>query len=162
MTELPDRYADEFASAYIECALWSESAGLTVADDGTVTETLDDDTSFDSLGFSASDLTQESEARMRDDCDAFIAANASDLLTVAGMHTRGEWSAAEQSGHDFWLTRNGHGAGFWDRGYGAVGRRLSDACAPYGEVHLYAAIVVGESHESVNGADVSDVVIGIE
>lgn len=22
----------------------------------------------------------------------------------------------EQAGHDFWLTRNGHGAGFWDRG----------------------------------------------
>ena len=21
----------------------------------------------------------------------------------------------EQAGHDFWLTRNGHGAGFWDR-----------------------------------------------
>lgn len=21
----------------------------------------------------------------------------------------------EQIGHDFWLTRNGHGAGFWDR-----------------------------------------------
>ena len=21
----------------------------------------------------------------------------------------------EQSGHDFWLTRNGHGTGFWDR-----------------------------------------------
>ena len=23
----------------------------------------------------------------------------------------------EQSGHDFYLTRNGHGSGFWDRGY---------------------------------------------
>lgn len=22
---------------------------------------------------------------------------------------------AEQAGHDFWLTRNGHGTGFWDR-----------------------------------------------
>ena len=27
----------------------------------------------------------------------------------------------EQAGHDFWLTRNGHGTGFWDRSeiYGA-------------------------------------------
>jgi hypothetical protein len=23
----------------------------------------------------------------------------------------------EMLGHDIWLTRNGHGAGFWDRGY---------------------------------------------
>ena len=26
-----------------------------------------------------------------------------------------------QIGHDLWLTRNGHGAGFWDRGLGAQG-----------------------------------------
>ena len=26
----------------------------------------------------------------------------------------GEHSKAAQAGHDFWLTRNGHGAGFWD------------------------------------------------
>lgn len=26
-----------------------------------------------------------------------------------------EEADAAQYGHDFWLTRNGHGAGFWDR-----------------------------------------------
>ena len=26
-----------------------------------------------------------------------------------------EPSSIEQAGHDFWLTRNGHGSGFWDR-----------------------------------------------
>jgi hypothetical protein len=39
------------------------------------------------------------------DCLAFFQANEhriSDALTV-------------QAGHDFWLTRNGHGTGFWDR-----------------------------------------------
>ena len=31
-------------------------------------------------------------------------------------------------GHDFWLTRNRHGAGFWDRGYPeAIGKALTDA-----------------------------------
>ena len=24
-------------------------------------------------------------------------------------------AAIEQAGHDFWLSRNGHGSGFWDR-----------------------------------------------
>ena len=32
----------------------------------------------------------------------------------------------EQNGHDFWLTRRRHGAGFWDRGYGdSVGEILT-------------------------------------
>ncbi len=25
-----------------------------------------------------------------------------------------EWDVLGQAGHDFWLTRNGHGCGFWD------------------------------------------------
>ena len=35
---------------------------------------------------------------------------------------------AEQCGYDYWLTSCGHGAGFWDRGHGAPGQVLSDAC----------------------------------
>lgn len=31
-----------------------------------------------------------------------------DLIEAAGVDPT-------QAGHDFWLTRNGHGAGFWDR-----------------------------------------------
>lgn len=42
-----------------------------------------------------------------------------------------------QHGHDFSLTRNGHGAGFWDRGYGESGELLSKACKPYGSVDVY-------------------------
>jgi hypothetical protein len=42
----------------------------------------------------------------------------------------------EQVGHDFWLTRNGHGAGFWDRGLGDVGERLTTAAKVYGAQDL--------------------------
>lgn len=38
---------------------------------------------------------------------------------------------------DFWLTRNGHGVGFWDRDVGAVGDRLTKACKKFGETYLY-------------------------
>ena len=41
----------------------------------------------------------------------------------------------EQHGQDFALTRNGHGAGFWDRGYGEVGQALTDAARVYGEAY---------------------------
>lgn len=42
------------------------------------------------------------------------------------------------NGHDFWLTRNGHGSGFWDRDlpHGA-GRVLTDAAHRFGECDLY-------------------------
>ena len=43
----------------------------------------------------------------------------------------------DQAGYDFWLTRNHHGAGFWDRGLDGVGRALTDAAHVYGEVNLY-------------------------
>ena len=59
--------------------------------------------------------------------DAFIDANKDDP----------EGIDAAQAGHDFWLTRNGHGAGFWDRGLGERGDRLTNAAHVYGACDLY-------------------------
>lgn len=42
----------------------------------------------------------------------------------------------EQVGHDFILSRNHHGAGFWDRGNGLVGDKLHDMATEYGDVYL--------------------------
>jgi hypothetical protein len=42
-----------------------------------------------------------------------------------------------QIGHDFILTRNYHGVGFWDRGLGDAGERLTDVAHSFGEVHAY-------------------------
>ena len=41
-------------------------------------------------------------------------------------------------GHDIWLTRNGHGAGFWDRGLGELGDKLSDIAKHLGTADPYA------------------------
>jgi hypothetical protein len=44
----------------------------------------------------------------------------------------------EELGHDIWLTRNRHGAGFFDRGYDDEDEKLFiDACHKLGEVDLY-------------------------
>ena len=40
--------------------------------------------------------------------------------------------------YDYWLTRNGHGAGFWDRGLGELGDKLSDMAQTQGSVYAYA------------------------
>ena len=43
----------------------------------------------------------------------------------------------EQIGHDFWLTRQGHGAGFWDRELGEVGDKLSKICEQFKEINVW-------------------------
>jgi hypothetical protein len=48
-----------------------------------------------------------------------------------------QWTGEERAGHDFWLTRNGHGAGFWDRGLGTLGNRLSAAAKVYSGCDLF-------------------------
>lgn len=73
--------------AYITCALWSslDDAGQPLDADATV-----------------ADLHPTTLAQMRADCLDFLR-NHEDTI---GADT-------EQAGHDLWLTRNGHGTGFW-------------------------------------------------
>lgn len=116
------QYIDAMVGAYVECALWSSTYNPTPE-----LGERDYDEPMDGA-FDLSDIAPESLDSMLADCEAFAVDNASDL--------EGNWTA-EQAGHDFWLTRNGHGAGFWDRGKGAVGDRLSDAAHAYGSSDLY-------------------------
>jgi hypothetical protein len=116
-----------FLRAYIECALWSTTGP---EEEPHACENLDD-------LFSAEDIAPECLESMRADCDDFIAANADDLRDYCEKMRSEEWSGEERAGHDFWLTRNGHGAGFWDRGLGDLGDRLADAARVYGGVDLY-------------------------
>ena len=100
--------------AYIDCALWSSSCSPEEIP-------LDED-------YGIEDIAVSSLLELREEVHDFLEANWEDLKR------HGTW---DQCGHDFWLTRNGHGAGFWDRGTGPVGDRLSEAARVYGEVDLY-------------------------
>lgn len=113
---------DQFTSAYITCALWSSTDNSR--DDGG--DPLD-------ANYDGSDLAPQALEAIRRECAEFQECHAEDLALAYEKPGYTEASA----GHDFWLTRNGHGAGFWDRGLDAVGDRLSDACKPYGSVDLY-------------------------
>lgn len=126
---------DAFTRAYIDAALWSSTA------DGSAEQEETDpnhegtfDTSFQALNFDANDLSPELLAHVIEDCAAFQKDNA-ELLASAEYGTR--WPDAEMAGHDFWLTRNHHGAGFWGRGLGDVGRNLTDAAHAYGDENWY-------------------------
>ena len=43
----------------------------------------------------------------------------------------------DQAGHDFWLTRNGHGAGFWDGDWPKHGDMFTKISECYGSVDPY-------------------------
>lgn len=111
---------DEFFAAYLKCALWSS----TEDSDDSGGSPLDEN-------YDADDIAPASVEAMRREASEFFEAEASDLAAYAEARSWGD------AGHDFWLTRNGHGAGFWDRGLGELGERLSKACKPYGSCDLY-------------------------
>jgi hypothetical protein len=97
----------QFIDAYIECAFWSS---VHYPDPGEDSEPVE----LDSL-YSFEDLSREAYVKMRDDCSDFMGENNADLDFVTERMDDYDYGSA---GHDFWLTRNGHGAGFWDRYYG--------------------------------------------
>jgi hypothetical protein len=99
---------------YAVCALWSSTG--------------EDDTPLDQ-DHDIQDIAPETFGKMREDVKDFVKSNKL-MLARSGL---GE----AQIGHDFWLTRNGHGAGFWDRGLGALGDQLTEACKAYSGVDLY-------------------------
>lgn len=115
----------EVTRAYLSAALWTS--------DG------DDERPLESQ-YSLTDLTFETIINAEKVCTAFAAANA-DTIESAGL-------TQAQVGHDLWLTRNGHGAGFWDRDIGEAGTLLTTACEFLGEVY---AIETGNGQVEIFG-----------
>lgn len=109
-------------AGYLECALWSSTG-----DDG---EPLDDQ-------YFPTDISEESQKSARVDMACFIADCTENDVDLD------EWYAGNSSriGHDLWLTRNHHGAGFWDRGFREAGDRMTSIAHDMGGVDAY----VGDS-----------------
>jgi hypothetical protein len=113
----------EFIRHYLIAALWSSHDYRSDEDsdryDTDAGENMD-------YSFDPEDIDPRCVVNVRADAFSFIrqcVERGIDLRAIGGNE---EWSALAQHGHDFWLTRCGHGVGFWDRGYGEVGERLSD------------------------------------
>lgn len=110
---------DMVVKHYLVAALWSSTYEN---DDG---DTIEMDRDFDT-----DDFSQEALAEAKKDCAAFLK-KAEHLLADADP---------QQVGHDFWLTRNGHGAGFWDRPeiYGEdASEELTRIAKTFGEEDVY-------------------------
>ena len=107
---------DAFTRQYIATALWSSMDNY----DDQGGEPLD-------ANYGLDDIAQETLESIKEDCVAFQRDHADDIS-----------NDVEQAGHDFWLTRNFHGCGFWDGDWPHdVGERLTEAAHVYGSIDLY-------------------------
>lgn len=137
-------YINDFTQAYIGCALWSSTdsrtpcwdcnrKGCDKCEDKGYIDEHDYPSPLDE-NYDDDDLATDTRAQMEKDCLNFIWYNRHALRAAEKAR---EGYGAEQAGHDYWLTRNGHGAGFWDRGLGTLGDELTDAAHANGEFNLY-------------------------
>ena len=103
-------------------------------------EATEDGTPLDSLGLPASD---ELTARISADWASFQAAaiamgfDADEHLGQM-LHSDNDGDAWNAAAHDFVLTRNHHGAGFWDGGWQQPwGEKLTTLAHQYGEINCF-------------------------
>jgi hypothetical protein len=106
--------------SYLEYAAWSST-----------------DDNGDSLEWAS--FSDAAKARMEKDLNDFVEyCEENHPKELEAYDTETDFQMPEkQFAHDFWLTRNGHGAGFWDRGLGEIGDVLAKAAKTFGECNLY-------------------------
>lgn len=111
----------EVIAHYKECALWSSCD--------------EDGLSYDNSTYANLELSPELEKRFSNDCTRFWAAYIPILHRYD--YTSGDFEPS-QVGHDFWLTRNGHGSGFWDGDWPkGLGAELTLLAKTFGAHDLY-------------------------
>ena len=121
-----ERGRDDFMRGYVEGMLWANTFIERPGEDESESEDV-------AYWYQSPGRWWEDTPVDLDDAETFWEAFGYVLLSL-DYGKRGEnWPSAELAGHDFALTRNGHGTGFWDRGLGAIGDMLTDECKPYSE-----------------------------
>lgn len=112
---------DDFTRGYIDCALW-------LADEEPGPGEWSQHPPY-----SVANIDVDSLGQIVNECTDFQRSQTKNLLDAVVHH---DYDSA-MAGHDFFLTRNGHGAGYWDRGLGDIGEELTKAAHGYGEQELY-------------------------
>ena len=105
---------------YLNTALWASSSAEGNLDDF----------------YSVEDFSKEAKQKAMADVEKFVGMAESDINKVLS----GSWDAEkmETIGHDLFLTRNGHGAGFWDGDYEEeVGKNLTNIAKNMGSANPY-------------------------
>lgn len=128
-----------FFQAYLEAALWSSTISEPGYDDDGEGDTAEpgerDGDNFDKH-FSTSDFDPEFLEVLEAHCLSFWSRIACFVPHETGR-PNGRETGPSQAGHDFWLTQNGHGAGFWDGDWPVYGEMFTKVAKGYPEMHLF-------------------------
>lgn len=136
---------DPFTRSYIEAALWS-----------TTDEADEDLRALDDSGYGVEDFHPDTLAEMVADCRDFQESFGEWIDSGCTRQHPADSSDRQLAGFHFWLTRNRHGAGFWDGDwtepytetdddgsppivprYPTVGDYLTEMAHAYGSYDLY-------------------------
>jgi len=124
-----------FVEGYLDGMFWTSMP--SVEDD--------DDRSLQVLGYGIDQLAPACRSAHEGHCRDFIVANGAALdeaiLAYGATTTPSQVGYREaytlrMAGLDFWLSRNGHGAGFFDRGRDGCWTRLQRAAKVYGSCEI--------------------------
>jgi hypothetical protein len=114
---------EDIARGYAHAATWAD---LQI-------ESRPDEFGSESYLYGLDEIDEEGQRIIRQQCFDFALHNSEDVDTyLAEIDVPHDSTAGEMCGHDLYLTSVGHGAGFWDRGLGELGERLTAAAKAYG------------------------------
>lgn len=128
---MTDRYKefDEFSQAYFECALWASTDDTNPNYGG---KPLDGN-------YGVGDFDDDTRKAMLADCAEFQKQNR-EWITDDNCTSSMDYGCDARAGHDFWLTRNHHGAGFWDGDWETeAGEKLTESARRFGEYDITAS-----------------------
>jgi hypothetical protein len=109
---------DTFFKSYIETALWASSDINS-----------EEDTSLLMKNYTIDDFDEKSLDSLHKDCVSFFSNNFELIKDNPSL-----------AGHDFFLTQNRHGAGFWDGDWPKeIGDKLTKESHNYGETNFWVS-----------------------
>lgn len=122
LTELFTEELDPLVDQALGTALWSTPDPNTEIDD------------YLNARFTIEDVPAHARADMTARLLLFITENAE---LIAAARATGYAEDLTQIAHDYVLTCNREGAGFWDRGLGEIGEELTEATEAHGPWELF-------------------------
>jgi hypothetical protein len=110
---------EEFTKGYISCALWCGVMTYKHDEDCPCHEPSENGDAYDSDDCECNpELVSSTDAHEEDcleeDTLAELKSDAREFYSDNVVEIRASTLDMERAGHDFWLTRNRHGAGYWD------------------------------------------------
>jgi hypothetical protein len=127
-----DSYVNQVMHASVTALFWADCRGY----DKTLANELSEDADVELpdayLEYDADNLDSGDREILQSDAEGFV------RYAWPWLVQRG--TEPNQVGHDLHLTRNGHGAGFWDGNYGDAGDALTELSKPFGSISVQVGL----------------------